>query len=186
MSLYTKNALAASLKKLLAKKRLNKITVADIAHDCAVKRQTFYYHFRDIYALVEWIYTNEAAEILDGKKSSASWQQGFLQVFQYVLDNRTFVLNIYNSLSREQLERYLHQAVYSLLYDAVKEMAASLTTVLREADARFIANFYKYGFAGLILDWIGAGMEEPPETIVTQLSTLMQGVFAKAINNFTN
>jgi hypothetical protein len=90
--------------------------------------------------------------------------------------------------------------VYSLLYDAVKEMAASktLTTAaattavalressLREDDARFIANFYKYGFVGLGLDWIGAGMEEPPEILVKQLSTLMNGVFAKAIENFTN
>jgi len=184
MSLYTKNALAASLKKLLAKKRLNKITVADIAQDCAVKRQTFYYHFRDIYALVEWIYTNEAEGILDGKKSYTNWRQGFSRVFQYILDNKAFVLNTYNSLSREHLERYLHHAVYSLLYDAVKEMAAS--EFLREADARFIANFYKYGFVGLALDWIGAGMEEPPETIVNQLSTLMNGVFAKAIENFTN
>jgi probable dihydroxyacetone kinase regulator len=168
---------------------MNKITVADIAKDCAVNRQTFYYHFRDIYALVEWIYTNEAAGILDGKKSYTNWRQGFSQVFQYVLDNKAFVLNVYNSLSREPLERYLYHAVYSLLYDAVKEMAASksLTTVvvLREAEARFIANFYKYGFVGLVLDWIGANMEEPPEIIVNQLSTLMQGVFAKAINNFT-
>jgi probable dihydroxyacetone kinase regulator len=184
MSLYTKNALAASLKRLLSKKRLNKITVADIAEDCAVNRQTFYYHFRDIYALVEWIYTNEAAEILDGNKSYTSWQQGFLRVFQYILDNKTFVLNTYNSLSREHLERYLYHAVYSLLYDAVKEMAAS--KLLREADARFIANFYKYGFVGLVLDWIGAGMEEPPESMVNQMSTLMQGVFAKALGNFTN
>jgi probable dihydroxyacetone kinase regulator len=189
MSVYTKNALAASLKRLLSKKRLNKITVADIAEDCAVNRQTFYYHFRDIYALVEWIYTNEASRILDGNKSYKSWQQGFLRFFQYVLDNRAFVLNVYNSLSREHLEIYLHDAVYSLLYDAIKEMAASesLTTVvvLREADTRFIANFYKYSFVGLVLDWIGAGMEEPPEIIVNQLSTLMNGVFAKAIENFT-
>jgi probable dihydroxyacetone kinase regulator len=184
MSLYTKNALAASLKKLLSIKRLNKITVADIAKDCAVNRQTFYYHFRDIYALVEWVYTNEASGILDGKKSYTSWQQGLSRVFQYILDNKAFVLNTYNSLSREHLERYLHQAVYGLLYDAVQEMAASVS--LRETDARFIANFYKYGFVGLVLDWIGAGMEEPPESMVNQLSTLMQGVFAKALENFTN
>jgi probable dihydroxyacetone kinase regulator len=186
MTLYTKNALAASLKKLLSKKRLNKITVADIAEDCAVNRQTFYYHFRDVYALVEWIYTNEAEGILDGKKSYTNWRQGFSRVLRYILDNKAFVLNTYNSLSREHLERYLYHAVYRLLYDAVKEMAASGVVVLREDDARFIANFYKYGFVGLGLDWIGAGMEEPPEIIVTKLSTLMHGVFAQAIKNFTN
>lgn len=60
MSQTTKRALAASLKKLLSDKPLDKITVTDIAEDCGVNRQTFYYHFQDIYDLVEWIYTSEA------------------------------------------------------------------------------------------------------------------------------
>jgi hypothetical protein len=133
--------------------------------------------------------TNEAEGILDGKKSYTNWRQGFSRVFQCILDNKVFVLNTYNSLSREHLERYLYHTVYRLLYDAVKEMAAAKPlrgSSLREDDIRFIANFYKYGFVGLGLDWIGAGMEEPPEIIVNQLSTLMHGVFAKAIENFTN
>lgn len=54
MSLTTKRALAESLKKLLSKKNLDKITVKDIITDCGVNRQTFYYHFHDIYALTEW------------------------------------------------------------------------------------------------------------------------------------
>ena len=49
MSLTTKRALAESLKKLLSKKNLDKITVKDIVTDCGVNRQTFYYHFHDIY-----------------------------------------------------------------------------------------------------------------------------------------
>ena len=55
MSLLTEKALAASLKKLLEKKTLDKITVKDITDDCGVNRQTFYYHFHDVYDLVEWI-----------------------------------------------------------------------------------------------------------------------------------
>ena len=47
MSLLTEKALAASLKKLLEKKTLDKITVKDITDDCGVNRQTFYYHFHD-------------------------------------------------------------------------------------------------------------------------------------------
>ena len=53
MSEITKKALAASLKKLLEQKTLDKITVVDLAEDCGVNRQTFYYHFQDIYDLVE-------------------------------------------------------------------------------------------------------------------------------------
>ena len=53
MSQTTKRALEASLKKLLLEKPLNKITINDITEDCGVNRMTFYYHFKDIYDLVD-------------------------------------------------------------------------------------------------------------------------------------
>ena len=56
MSQVTKRALAASLIKLLSQKPLDKVTVKDIIEDCGVNRQTFYYHFKDIYDLVDWIF----------------------------------------------------------------------------------------------------------------------------------
>ena len=54
MSQTTKRALEASLKHLLLQKPLKKITINDIAEDCGISRMTFYYHFKDIYDLVEW------------------------------------------------------------------------------------------------------------------------------------
>ena len=71
MSEITKKALATSLKKLLSKKELSKITISNITDDCGVNRQTFYYHFRDIYDLLEQaIYQIlEAQELSAGKRS---------------------------------------------------------------------------------------------------------------------
>ena len=54
MSQMTKRALVASLKELMAEKPLDKITVTDLTEHCGVNRMTFYYHFKDIYDLVEW------------------------------------------------------------------------------------------------------------------------------------
>ena len=66
MSQTTKRALEASLKKLLLQKPLNKITINDITEDCGVNRMTFYYHFKDIYDLVDWIMVEDAAKALEG------------------------------------------------------------------------------------------------------------------------
>ena len=60
MAQTTKRALAASLKKLLKERPLDNITVKDIVEDCEVNRQTFYYHFQDIYDLLLWVFTTEA------------------------------------------------------------------------------------------------------------------------------
>ena len=67
MSQITKNALATALKKLLSKKELSKITISNITEECGVNRQTFYYHFKDIYDLLEWIFTNEVIEEIDNE-----------------------------------------------------------------------------------------------------------------------
>ena len=91
MSLTTKQAFAASLKQQLKEKPLDKITVTDLVEDCEVNRQTFYYHFQDIYDLIEWIYVSEAARILGDKKTAATWQQGFQNILVYLIDYSSFV-----------------------------------------------------------------------------------------------
>ncbi len=68
MSQVTKRALEQSLKNLLLKKPLTKITINDIAEDCGINRMTFYYHFKDIYDLVEWSCLEDAKRALDEKK----------------------------------------------------------------------------------------------------------------------
>lgn len=182
MSQTTKRALAASLKKLLAEKPLDKITVTDIAEDCQVNRQTFYYHFQDIYDLVEWIYTSEATEAIAGRKTYDTWQQGFLDLFRYAQDNRAFVTRTYHSLSREHLERYLYHEAYELLIGVVEERAQSMS--VREEDKSFIAHFYKYGFVGLMLEWIGGGMKEEPENLIRRLEQVIHGSIAAALERF--
>lgn len=182
MSQTTKKALAYSLKKLLKEKPLDKITVTDITEDCEVNRQTFYYHFKDIYDLVEWIYTIEATKALDGNKTATTWQQGFFQIFEYILENKTFVRGTYHSVNKEHLETYLYSETYNLLIGVLDEFAEGMS--VREEDKAFIVNFYKYAFVGLMLDWIGKGMKEDPKDILDKLSILLQGDFKNALEKF--
>lgn len=182
MAQTTKKALALSLKKMLEKKTLDKITVIDIVEDCEVNRQTFYYHFKDIYDLVEWICTSEATIALDGKKTYDTWQQGLLQIFEYVLKNKAFVTSVYHSIKREQLERYLFNVTYHLLIGVIEEKAVTMS--IRDDDKSFIADFYKYAFVGLMLDWIAKGMKEEPAAIVDRLSILIQGDIFFALEKF--
>lgn len=66
LSFRTKSTLAASLKKFLEKKPLNKITITEIIKDCNMNRNTFYYHFEDIYALFKWTLESESMKLLNG------------------------------------------------------------------------------------------------------------------------
>ena len=120
MSQMTKRALVASLKDLLAEKPLDKITVTDLTEHCGVNRMTFYYHFKDIYDLVEWACIESATRALAGM-------------------------------------------------------------TVRPEDKEFIANFYKYAFVGLTLEWVRTGMKDDPAALVERVSVLIHGDITKSL-----
>ena len=105
MANMTKLALEASLKKLLMHKQLDKITINDLTDDCGISRMTFYYHFKDIYDLVEWVCVEDGKRALQGKKTYDTWQEGICQIFEAVIENKPFILNVYRCVSRERIEQ---------------------------------------------------------------------------------
>ena len=155
MSNVTKRALEASLKRLLLQKPLTKITINDIAEDCGISRMTFYYD---------------------------TWQEGFLNIFNAVLENKPFIVNVYRCVSREQIERYLYQLIHSLIIGVIEEKAEGMD--VSERDKRLIADFYEYAFVGIMLDWISHDMKEDPKYLVDRVSTLIHGDITRALGKF--
>lgn len=184
MSNVTKQALEVSLKKLLLQKPLDKITINDLTSDCGISRMAFYYHFKDIYDLVEWSCMEDAATALQGKKTYSDWQEGLMQIFEAVYENKPFVLNAYRSISREQIENYLYSLTYTLIENVVEEQSVGIS--VREEDKIFIAHFYKYSFVGVMLDWIKQGMRADYQELVQKICITMQGNIKNSISNFTN
>lgn len=182
MSQITKRALEQSLKNLLQQKPLSKITISDITEDCGISRMTFYYHFKDIYDLVEWACAEDAARALQNKKTYDTWQQGFVQIFHAVRENKVFVMNVYRCVNREQVEKYLVPLSDQLIMGVITERAAGMT--VREADQQFIAQVYSYAFVGIMLDWIRDDMRADPEELVNRLAMVIRGGITQALERF--
>lgn len=182
MSQITKRALEQSLKNLLQQKPLSKITISDITEDCGISRMTFYYHFKDIYDLVEWACAEDAARALQNKKTYDTWQQGFVQIFHAVRENKVFVMNVYRCVNREQVEKYLVPLTDQLIMGVITERAAGMT--VREADQQFIAQVYSYAFVGIMLDWIRDDMRADPEKLVNRLAMVIRGGITQALERF--
>ncbi len=182
MSQITKRALEQSLKNLLQQKPLSKITISDITEDCGISRMTFYYHFKDIYDLVEWACAEDAARTLQNKKTYDTWQQGFVQIFHAVRENKVFVMNVYRCVNREQVEKYLVPLTDQLIMGVITERAAGMT--VREADQQFIAQVYSYAFVGIMLDWIRDDMRADPEELVNRLAMVIHGGITQALERF--
>lgn len=182
MSSITKLALADSLKKLMQHRPLDKITVKDLVEDCGVNRQTFYYHFRDIYDLLGWIFQTEAYDAITDCQNYDTWQKGFLKVLQYVKDNSGFCLNAFRSMGREQLEFFLNNVTFALISSVMEELSEGVR--IREEDKKFIDRFFTFAITGMLTDWMRSGMKTPPEALVQELSTLMEGQLIMAIKRY--
>ena len=182
MSNTTKRALEDSLKKLLLSKPLDKITINDLTTDCGISRMTFYYHFQDIYDLAEWACVEDGKRALQDKCTYDTWQEGLEQIFEVVLKNKPFITNVYHSVSKEKIENYLYKLTYELIIGVVEEKSKG--TGLSEENKSFIADFHKYGFVGLMLDWIKDEMKQEPEALVNRFALVIQDDLPSALNRF--
>ena len=177
----TKVAMSNALKEQLKKKKLSKITINDIASACNISRMTFYYHFQDIYDLTEWTLEETAGRAIGENRTYESWQQGFEGLLRELQANQTLILNIYRSMDREMIERYLLKKAESLLMPVVEHESHGLP--VNEENKRRVAIFYSYAFLGVLMEWIGKGMAAPPREVVKMVSAIVQGDFRNSLEN---
>lgn len=64
MAEKTKMQILKSFSALLTNHELDKITVTMLVEECHISRQTFYYHFADIQALIDWGVKNTHKAVL--------------------------------------------------------------------------------------------------------------------------
>ena len=183
-SLLTKKALAQGLKQMMNETPLGKITVQQVADTCGVNRQTFYYHFQDIYELLGWIYETEAVAGIAAYRSYDTWTDGFLRIFHYIENNKAVCLNTLHSLAKNHLEAYLHAVTNDLILGVIQELSVDLD--VRDTDKKFMANFYTMGFVGLIMEWLAASMTEKPEVLIANLNLLIEGNFIRALHRYAD
>ena len=99
-----------------------------------------------------------------------------------MLENKPFILNAYRCISRDQMERFLFQLTYGLIRGVVDEKSEG--AAISEADKTFIAEFYKYSFVGVLLDWIRQGMAADHRLIAEKIAVTMRGNVTNSIHNF--
>lgn len=183
MSALTKRAIQESFKKLLSNQPLDKITVKNITDDCGVNRNTFYYHYSDIYQLLEEIFLAEAQKSVDEMVIGQSWEEGLKTGLCFVKENKKLIYHVYNSLHRETIERYLYSVSLDFANKFIGNASKQLKLDVSDEDKKFIASFYKYAIVGIVLDWLEGGMKSEPDDLITKMSSLLTGTLRTALEN---
>lgn len=183
----TKDLLVSSLQELLLTKPLDKIRISDITDHCGMNRQTFYYHFHDIYDLIEYAYYHDSSRpyIIDKLAESApfSWRNAFDELLNYIHDNEIFILRIRHSLSSNYLTNILKHSVEEYLHKVLH--IANEEYHVSEKNMNNIQIFYNNAIVGRILEWIDHDMKEEIEELSSALTTLMEGTLENTLLCFS-
>ena len=163
----TKYKLSASLRKLLLKKNIDKITIGEIVKDSHVNRQTFYYHFKDIYDLIEWIYMNEIINELKVINDFNDWEASCNFMLNYILKNEPFISKTYKISS---LKNFIYDQIYNQIYNKIK---GNINNLKNNNDVEFMARFYSHAFIGIVGDWVRDGMHESIDKLISNMSRII-------------
>lgn len=173
-----------SFKQLLTKKSIDKITVKEICEHCDVNRQTFYNHFTDIMDVFKYIFFQELSVEIAQNRTFETWGGGFLATMNYLKKNSKMMLHVYNSSYWPETNTYLTNLSSRLLDDVVEECVKKLEVNLKDKDRKFIVNFYRHVFNGLMTDWVSEGMEDEPEVILKKLLIMITGSIPRSVATF--
>src|SRR5690606_25186212 len=119
MNEHTKKLLSTSFKNFLNKKSFSKITIKDIVDDTKLSRQTFYYHFQDIYDLLKWTYNEEIGNLLiDPQNKSLS--ETMKTIMSYINENKYMFENTLQSIGREHFEKIIYPDLHKFCKQIIR------------------------------------------------------------------
>ena len=172
MNNITKYALEESLKKLLLQKPLDKITITDLTTDCGISRMAFYYHFKDIPDVVEFILKKKWDEILEHPQDRASILECMEEMADLVRNNRKVMLNVYRSVKKDTFLFYMNEISNYIIMEYFRKNADQFD--LDEGEIRILIQYYKCLFMGFLMEWLDNNLKSDFGEEMRQASRLFE------------
>lgn len=164
------------------KKAFAKITISDITSTSGFNRQTFYYHFRDKYDLLNWIFYNEVITPFVAGLSFDNWSDKLLTMLNTIKDDSRFYQNAMQTSYGDEFRDYV-QKVSSQVFSEIIDDIAGKETIPAD-DRQFIAEFFSFGIVGSMLKWVRTGMKESPEVVTAHIENLVNDCKRLAVSRY--
>ncbi len=149
ISLQTKMQLSKALKERMLSKGLDKVKISDLIQDCEITRSTFYYHFGDIPALLEWTIELEMLPLAQRIREIHTWRQGVALFMEALQMRKDFVSCIYYSTRRFVLEKVVYERVRKVIEKLVFNIPTSLK--VDKVQREYIIDFYARAYMASVL-----------------------------------
>lgn len=168
MAKFTRKAIMLGLLELLKKKSIDKVTVKDICDVCEINRNTFYYYFKDIYDVLNSIFTEEIEKNLKEVRDYKSFYEEYSKAAAILVEYKDVVIHVYNSKNKEIITNYLEKVTADIVKEYIE--AHLEDRKINEKDLMFISYFYSYAIIGTTYKWIENGMSSQYDSFIRKIS----------------
>lgn len=172
----TKRLLAAELEAMLSEIPLTKVRVNELCERCGAQRQVFYYHFRDKYDLVAWIFEQDFRAGAE-EAGCSGYREQTAAALSRMWGRRGFYAKAFADKTQNSIERHIQDF----------DVAMSTRVVLRHSGAkelsaqrRFGIEFHSYGSIGVTIEWLRGELDITPEKLATWECERMPGFLLAA------
>ncbi|MBR6825720.1 MAG: TetR/AcrR family transcriptional regulator C-terminal domain-containing protein [Oscillospiraceae bacterium] len=152
MKATSKEQIQVSFRRLLFKKSLDKITVRDIVEDCGLTRNTFYYHYEDIYDLFDDYLDMQTREAWRSMPANSPWDQVLLTLICSIFDSPQTGRHIMSSKKSDTMRLYLNRLLEAMIERYIDRNMTGLQVAAE--DRRMICDGVTHGIYGLLEQWI--------------------------------
>lgn len=179
MAQTTKKRIMEGFLELLEQRPLDKISVVDVAEHCGINRNTFYYYYCDIYALIRELMETVAAQMIAVGLSDRNWTEIARQVTCFMREHRRAVNHLFHSSQRELLEDHTYEVTYAVTESLVRRTADGLP--VSEEDLRTVTLYFTSALLGMISRWLRVGMKDDAEAAVERTGYLLEGTLRRML-----
>ena len=163
----TKRALAQAMKELMRTEPFSKISVGDICQACSMSRKSFYYHFRDKYDLVNWIFDSEFLQTIRPEAYHSGWAL-LADMCAYFYREQTFYRSALLISGQNSFREYFGQAIAPII---MSFFAQDIFDGVEHVD--FYVTFFSDAILISIIRWLTEGAQIPPEEYLSQLRHIL-------------
>ncbi len=152
---------AQAIKRCMLKDSIDSISVAQIAEESGLSRQTFYRHFLDKYDLINWYFDQLLFESFKEMGKGKTVFDGLVRKFKYIQSEQLFFTVSFQSDSQNSLKTH----DYEMIRDFYINLITDKTGNSPDESMTFSVELYCQGAVFKTVDWLQKGMKETPEEL---------------------
>lgn len=172
MAQYTKKAILQTFQEMLERMPFDKITISAIVSNCEISSNTFYYHYQDIYDLLDTWLSIKQEKYKETASSGVRWQDAAKAMLYDLKGHPDIVYHLFNSLSRERIERYIFESTDDTFYRLVRRETAGVA--IPEQELKNIAEYNSYSFLGFLLKFLWNHMDGDIDAGIEKIGSIFE------------